>query len=214
MTTQVSETCGLPVVRWGPKASYMGLVESLPFEARYEEILRGTGELQTGTGSIYRDRRGRVRREYRIVEGRGRSPLELVTITDLAARTIVALDTASRTATTSTDFGPPLGQPVKGWAFEGMWCPPGGVERIIEGLLCTKVVRCDSPLGGASGCSESGEIWISDELKYSLLERVTDPDGEYGWRLYSIRRTEPRESLFAVPDGYRLVLRSGPARTG
>jgi hypothetical protein len=187
----------------------MGLVESLPFEARYEEILHGTGELQTGTGSIYRDSRGRVRREYRIAEGRGRSPIELVTITDLAARTIIALDAASRTATISTDFGPPLGQPVKGWAYEGNWSPEGGQERVIEGLLCRKLARISSPFGPASGASEAGEIWISDELKYSMLEWVTARGDEYRWRLYSIRRTEPSESLFAVPDGYGLVLRSG-----
>ena len=210
MTTEVPAARGSPTIRWGPNASYIGPVVSLPFEALYEEVLRERGRRETATGTIYRDSGGRVRREYRIVHGSGQGPIDLVVINDLAARSVVWLDNATNTATRFIDFGPPPGQPLwGGWAFEGSWSVEGGAEeKTIEGVLCRKVARVGWPLGATLKGAEAGEIWISDELKYSVFERVTDPEHEYTWRLHNIRRTEPPDSLFAVPAAYTVVSRS------
>lgn len=207
---EVSAVRGAPTVRWGPKASYLGLVDSLPFAAQYEEVLLERGQRETATGTIHRDSKGRVRREYRIARGSGQGPIDFVVITDVAARSVVWLDIATNTATRFADFGPPPGQSIQGgWAFEALWWTEGGAEeKMIEGVLCRKAVRFGWPLGTALKATEAGEIWISDELKYSIFERVTAPESEYAWRLYNIRRTEPPDSLFVVPTAYTIASRS------
>jgi len=210
MNNEVPTVRGASAVRWGPKASYLDPVESLPFEAQYEQVVRERGQRETATGTIHRDSKGRLRRQYRIAQASGQEPIDLVVINDFAARTAVALDIATNTATRFTDFGPPPGQPlVRGWAFEGSWSREGGAEeKMIEGVLCRKLARVGWPLGTALKVAEAGEIWVSDELKYSVLERVTDPEHEHTWRLYNIRRTEPPDSLFVVPAAYTMVSRS------
>jgi hypothetical protein len=79
---------------------------------------------------------------------------------------------------------------------------------MIEGLVCRKVARVGWPLGSPLKVAEAGEIWISEELKYSVFEWVTGPEYEHRWRLYNIQRREPPESLFVVPRGYTVVSRS------
>jgi hypothetical protein len=119
------------------------------------------------------------------------------------------LDIAANTATIFTDLGFPSGEPLRGWAFEGPSSTEGGAEeKTIEGVLCRKVTRIGGPLGAGLKAGEGGEIWISDELKYSIREDMTGPESEYAWRLYNIRRSEPPESLFVIPPGYAVVTKS------
>ena len=209
MTNEVPTARGAGTVRWGPKATYIAPVESLPFQALYEEVLREGGQRETATGAIYRDSRGRLRREYRVAEGSGQEPINVVVINDFAARSAIWLDVATKTATRFTDFGPPPGESLQGWAFEGLWSAEEGAEKkMIEGVLCRKVVPIRTRLGTPPKPIEAGEIWISNELKYSILERITGPETEYAWRVYSIRRTEPPHSLFVAPTTYTAVSRS------
>jgi hypothetical protein len=123
---------------------------------------------------------------------------------------VAVLNPAIETAISFKDFGPRAGQTLlTGWGYRGCWSSEGGgEERTIEGVLCRKLARIGSPLGTELKVGETGEIWISDEIKFSVFERVTDPEGEYTWRLYNIRRTEPPESMFGIPAGYAIVSRS------
>lgn len=215
MNDQVRSADRGPAVRWGPIASYLGVVRSMPFEARYEwaELTRDKSDASSEervTGAIYRDSAGRVRREYRTQVSTGEA-LELAVIVDLAARTVVALDIAAKAATRFTDMGPPPGRevPVTGWGYSGPWSlGTGPEERVIEGVACSKARPVAWPLGSALDPKVAGEIWVSDELKFSVLERVSDSGVEHTWRLYNIERTEPASSLFVVPDGYTEVVKS------
>jgi hypothetical protein len=68
------------------------------------------------------------------------------------------------------------------------------------------------PLGSRAEPSVAGEIWVSDEIKYSVLEHVTESQREHHWRLFDIRRVEPPSTLFAVPPGYTEVVKSKLSR--
>src|SRR5579859_1139474 len=199
----------------GPKASYLAVVESLPFQARFEHILvtpnsRGVSTEERVTGAIYRDSAGRVRREYGMHLSAGEE-IELVVILDLAARTVVAIDTAAKRATRFNEFGLPPGQSItlRGWGFSGAWSLEGARgERMIEGVECKKAHRIVPPLLSAAQTAEAGETWVSDELKYSILERLSDSQGKHSWRLYDIQRVEPPNSLCVVPAEYTEVVKS------
>jgi hypothetical protein len=199
-----------PSVDFGPKASYGGIITSLPFEALYEATLTTRAGRGIGSGAIYRDSTGRVRREYRIQESGALEPNEWAVVTDFATHSVVVLNPATQSAISFEDFGPPARRKLlEGWGYHGCWSSEaGGEERTIEGVLCRKVARIGWPLGTALKVGETGEIWISDEIKYSVFERLIDPEQEYTWRLYNIRRKEPPESMFGIPAGYAVVSRS------
>ena len=208
-----TEMHGGPVpssLQLGPQASYGGVVTSLPFEALYEATMTTRAGRDIGSGSIYRDSRGRVRREYRIQESGALEPTEWAVVTDFATHSVVVLNTTTQTAISIKDFGLGVGRTLlTGWGYHGWWSSEGvPEERTIEGVLCRKLARIGAPLGTELKVWETGEIWISDEIKYSVFERVTDLEQEYTWRLYNIRRTEPPESMFGVPAGYAVVSRS------
>jgi hypothetical protein len=190
-------------------------VRSVPVEARYEEIEisrdeRGVNSEERVTGTIYRDSTGRERREY-FVEGSGGETLEFAAISDFDARTAVALDIAAKAATRFTDMGPPPGPwPLQGlWSFGGPWSlEETAQKRTIEGVSCRQARPVALPPGSRAEPSVVGEIWVSDEIKYSVLEHVTDPQREHHWHLFDIRRVEPPSTLFAVPSGYTEVVKS------
>lgn len=214
MSVEVPPSGSTPVIGWGPKAFYGGVVKAVPFEARFElfEVTRETSGVSLEeriTGAIYRDSAGRVRREYRTQVSTGEA-LQLAVIVDLAARTVVAVDIAAKAATRVIDFGPPPGNALSdGWGFMGPWSDEAEAgQRTIEGVACRKMRPEAWPLGSALDPKVAGEIWVSDELKFSVLERVSDSGREHTWRLYDIRRVEPPSSLFVVPDGYTEVVRS------
>jgi hypothetical protein len=215
MNDEIPATKSAAVFQGGPKASFLAVVKCLPFGARFEEIQvtkdpRGLSTEERVTGAIYRDSAGRVRRELHL-QRKNEDDLELTTIADFAARTVTALDVAAKIATRFTDMGPPPGHeiPVTGWGYRGPWSlGTAPEERVIEGVACRKAQPVPWPLGSPAEPKVVGEIWVSNELKYSVLERVGDPGREYTWRLYDIRRVEPPSSLFVVPVGYTEVVRS------
>ena len=198
---------------FGPRASVLGVIKSVPFEARFDETETqpplGTASAETITGAVFRDSAGRVRMEFRVSRERQRT-YELVAISDFGARTAIALDPQARVATRLTDMGAPPGGAVSlsGWAFRGPWSvKPGAEEKTIGGVLCKMATPDIQPGASRTAGSLSGEIWISDEIKYSVLEHVTDARGTHTWRLFDIRRVEPPSSLFVVPPGYSEVVR-------
>ncbi len=214
MSAEVPVANCAPVSRWGPIASYLGVVKSLPFGARFEEIqvrkdASSVRSEERVTGAIYRDSAGRVRRELR-VEGKNQEGLELIIIADLAGRTVTALDVAAKVATKFTEMGPPPGEIAQwGWGFSGPWSlERAGEERVIEGVACKRARRVAWPRVSVVESAEAGEIWVSDDLKHAVFEHVSDPEREYTWRLYDIRRVEPPSSLFVVPVGYTEAVRS------
>jgi hypothetical protein len=204
----------------GPKASFLQVVKSLPFWAKFEQIhvttdSRGVSTEKRVSGNICRDSAGRVRREVR-AEGKDQESPELVIIADVTARTATILDVLAKLAVRFTEMGPPPGKNANwGWGFSGPWSLQGArEERIIEGVVCRKARRVVPPLLSAGESAETGEVWVSDELKYSVLERVTDPErGAHTWRLFDIRRIEPPSVLFDVPVGYTEVVRSKTGST-
>ncbi len=208
MSTELPSACSIPCVQYGPIASYLGVVKSVPFAARYEEVhvrrdSRGVSSEERVIGTIYRDGAGRVRREYQMRGSNGEA-LGLVVISDLAARTVVALDLAGRQATRFTNMGaPPDEMPQGGWAFSGLWSLEGGAnEKMIEGVACKKAHRVVLTKGSVVKSTEVGEIWVSAGLKFAVYEHESDPHREYTWRLFDIQRAEPPSSLFAIPAGF------------
>lgn len=198
----------------GPRASYSGVVRSAPFEARWE-LVEAPGVGTAGgaltpegraTGRVYRASGGRVRTDYRFGGGEAGSA-EVIIITDRAARTATALDVAARVASRFPDMGGGAGTwPVQGWALHGAWASAGETDRrTIEGLVCRKMMPAPRPPRLREEQSLSGEIWISEEIKFSVLEDIRDGSGEHHWRLYDIRRVKPDESLFVIPAGYREI---------
>lgn len=198
---------------FGPLASALGVIKSVPFRARFDETdIRsplGEGRAVTVSGAIFRDSAGRVRMEFR-VSREGQPAYELVTISDFAGRMAIALDPQAKVATRLTEMGPPPSEAVSqsGWAFRGPWSvKPGAEKKMIGGVLCEMATPDIQMVASRSANSLSGEIWISDEIKFSVLEHVTDARGTHTWRLSDIRKGEPPSSLFVVPPDYSEVVR-------
>lgn len=199
---------------WGPIATYVGVVKRLPFVAQFEAVhtmYRGKNlaSEEKAAGFIYRGSAGRRRHEIR-GGGTDSRASQLIMIIDLPSRKTTVLDVGSKTAVTFTDIGPQPGAevPTEGWAYRGMWSlGEAPEERVIEGVACRKALPV--PSAAVGGMREAaGEIWVSDEIKYSVLEHVTEPARKHRWRLFDIRRVEPPPSLFVIPAGYREIMRS------
>lgn len=213
MTIEVPGACSIPGAQWGPIATFLGVVKSLPFEGSFELNLverdryGGVNSEKKITGSIYRDSDGRFRRDYR-AQVSGEQMIEVTAIVDVAIRTVVALDVAAKMSRIFTNIGPEPGSAhLEGWGFTGAWSlERPAVEKVIEGVLCRRAKREGWPLGSALKSEEGGELWVSDEIKLSVFEHVSDPGRERTWRLYDIRRVEPPSALFVIPSGYTEVV--------
>jgi hypothetical protein len=85
-------------------------------------------------------------------------------------------------------------------------------KRVIEGVECeghevTSVIPINSKLGNKEPITAKSETWYSKELRISVLTVSENPlYGRSVMKLKNIRTgSEPDESLFRVPDGYRVV---------
>jgi TonB family protein len=68
-------------------------------------------------------------------------------------------------------------------------------------------------LGNDRPLTISTESWFSQELKVNLLTKRTDPRyGVQTVRVTELRREEPSESLFAIPQDYRIEDQTGSER--
>jgi TonB family protein len=73
----------------------------------------------------------------------------------------------------------------------------------VHGLRVSQTYATGT-LGNDRPLTISTESWYSEELKINLLTKRTDPRfGVQTVRVVELRRQQPDESLFAIPQGYR-----------
>jgi hypothetical protein len=208
-------------------------VENAPYSA--EIVNEMTQELPDGnhierrtTGTVARDRRGRVRREQPLVAIGPVVPdseTRMITISDPATRVHYSLDPVRRIAIRSRRPRP--NNPSKGApAGVGPGVPgePASPEVHTEHLgakeyegIRVEVTRTIATIpAGSIGNVRPIEIvsdrWYSPELRVVLFSRRADPRfGETIYRLTHITRAEPDASLFQVPADYKMEDMKPPA---
>jgi hypothetical protein len=102
---------------------------------------------------------------------------------------------------------------------EGAGLPEPRREKLepqtVEGVLAegtrTSVMIPAGEFDNEQPLEITHEEWYSPELKMVVLMRHNDPRfGETTFRLTNVSRGEPDRTLFAPPDGVRIVSRPGP----
>jgi hypothetical protein len=198
-----------PVVKGAPYAAE-ATTEVIQTFADGNRIVRRTSAL------LYRDSRGRTRREVALGDVAGivvaGNPVRIITIHDPDSRTTYIFDPDNRLMQVGTSAGgpPPLAdsqrqvtQPVDASEREESLG-----TRTIEGLVCEGTRKITTIPAGAVGnerpMTTVTERWFSQELQLLILSRVSDPRfGETTYRLTKITRAEPLESLFETPQAPR-----------
>jgi len=112
----------------------------------------------------------------------------------------------------------PLAMPTIGVGTHSKWetrTEDLGTQN-IEGIDAQGTRTVTTIPAGAIGNERSIEItyekWYSKDLQIVVYSKHSDPRfGEQTYRLTNINRSEPDPSLFAVPNGYKLV--TGPSGT-
>ena len=181
-----------------------------------QPLVDGNRIVRRTSALLYRDSRGRTRREVMldniagiIVSG---NPLRTITISDPDAGTTYFIDPDKRVrvvrhrpeAGRSTSATPP--QPL---AAARQSVPESKTDqaslgtRVIEGLTVegtrTTLTIPAGAIGNERPITGVSERWFSPELRIVVLSRRTDPRfGETTYRLTKIRRAEPPTALFEV----------------
>ena len=197
----------------------VGLLEAVvnaPFSA--DTMTEITQQLADGneiavrtTGSIARDRRGRVRREQTLTGLGVPAPADavrIVTITDPVAHELYRLDEIRRIAWRSR-LPPPRERPVER--------PPQGLPQSLrteqlppmqfngvkgEGTRTVLVLPAGT-IGNRRPIEVVNERWFSPDLRIVLSTRRFDPRfGEVTFRLDNIRRADPPAELFEIPADF------------
>ncbi len=187
---------------FGPSVVFLSVKKEAPFQAEFEESIslkQPNGEIRqrSMTGAIYRDSRGRYRREMLQKLGNGKT-FKLVYIHDPDAKVAHLINEAEKsmvelpfqTLNEQNDQSRPdieaeaqnSNLPVK--FIEGIACYEYHIRQLNGGEL---------------------EFWFSMELGIVLLEKKTNESGEKIIRLFNINRTEPDSGLFLVPSYYKRV---------
>jgi hypothetical protein len=195
-----------PVVKGAPYAAE-ATTEVIQTFADGNRIVRRTSAL------LYRDSRGRTRREIALGDVAGivvtGNPLRIITIHDPDSRTTYIFDPDKRLMQVETAAGgaPPLAADSQQQVIQ----PVDAAEReeslgsrTIEGLVCEGTRKTTTIPAGAIGnerpMTTVTERWFSHELQLLILSRISDPRfGETTYRLTKITRAEPLESLFESP---------------
>jgi hypothetical protein len=128
-----------------------------------------------------------------------------------APRKDAAVVTAGRVAATSSGSEQPARRVVTA-TLGPTPIPPSEklATRELDGLT-VEGTRYTTAMPG--GQITTSEIWISTELKLTVLTAITDPQGgERTIRLQNISRSEPDPSLFQVPSGYTVQHEPGEFR--
>jgi hypothetical protein len=192
-----------PVVKGAPYSAE-ATTELIQTFADGNRIVRRTSAL------LYRDSRGRIRREVAIGDVAGLvvagNPVRIITIHDPDSRTTHIFDPDRRfTQVGTAAAGPP---PLTAGSLPQVTQPVGAAEgeeslgiRTIEGLVCDGTRKTTTIPAGAIGnerpMTTVTERWFSRELQLVVLSRISDPRfGETTYRLTKILRIEPTESLF------------------
>lgn len=108
------------------------------------------------------------------------------------------------------------GDAIASRGFAGQAVPPGGDsvtkqlgEKEIEGIrvtgtLTTMTIPAER-IGNQFPLEIVSERWFSPELQVVVMSRRSDPRfGDTVYRLINIDRSEPSQSLFEIPAGFRI----------
>jgi hypothetical protein len=194
-------------------------VVGVPFSAdtmttMTQQLADGNRIDQRTTGSIARDRRGRIRIEQTLTgfgPPVGGEAVRLVTITDPATREQYQLDASLRIARRLRLPPPrrdgPGGRPP--------FAPPQSMKTEVLEPRTFDGVKADGTRAvlvipaGAIGNDRPIEIvserWYSPELRVVVATRRVDPRfGNTSYRLVNIMRGDPASQLFEVPADFTL----------
>jgi hypothetical protein len=197
----------------GPPVSDAPFAATAVYESS-QTLADGTKIVRSTTGSIARDRQGRLRREMElnaigpfVSEGPAR---RLVVIDDPVAERHYALEPDAKVARVlppPPGGGPPpapSGPPAeKGATVESLG------RQTIEGVVCegtrSTITLAAGQIGNDRPLKIVSERWFSPELQVIVRSTHRDPRlGETVYRLTNLERREPDRSLFLVPPDFRL----------
>jgi hypothetical protein len=192
-------------------------VAGAPFSAtvliRSEQTMPdGTTVTKTTINLVGRDSRGRIHNERRALvpdSYHGTPRLIEVHIFDLQTRMNTFYDPVTRIARQRA-----LPEPPKAPNLRNASNPMVKVEDLestnLDGFAATGLRRSTTIPAQASGTGAAvtvvDEYWYSEDLHMNLLVVHTDPrSGVQTVALSSIKREEPPQSFFEVPEGYKIV---------
>ena len=199
-------------------------VKGAPYSAEatteiVQSFTDGNRIVRRTSASLYRDSRGRTRREVTlegiagiIVTG---DPLRTITVSDPESGTTYFIDPDKHVRVVrhrpndahATSAAPPRMPVGRGRAPQGV---PGAKTdeealgtRVIEGITAegtrTTVTIPAGAIGNERPIKSVTERWFSRELRVVVLSRRSDPRfGETTYRLTKITRAEPPAGLFEV----------------
>jgi hypothetical protein len=178
------------------------LLEGRPFQAQFEDTISrtlpdGSIEQRVLKGMIYRDSRGRERRDSCLQVG-AQLLLHVAYISDPVTKARYILDLVSKSVIRSLIPYPMSEQSDPGELEQTQSVAFGdgsGLTANIEGLTCYGV-RNEFPGG------DSIEYWLSRDLKEILVEKRRNGPEEKQFRIFDIRRVEPEETPFVVPSHF------------
>ena len=191
-------------------------VAGAPYSAEALTAITQNGETKRVQEKVYRDSKGRTRKET--------GPAGEVSISDPVSQTITTLDPRTHTARTApavflrAGIDVPLATVAPGLdpqrsgpsdspiGITGRMILPGspqaGIEQlgtqVIEGVTAQGTRRTVTAPAGRL----VDETWYSPDLHVNVMTRHSDPQSETIYRLTNIKRAEPDPALFQVPAGW------------
>jgi len=176
---------------YSPSVDITGYVVDKPLEANYEVSVRGRGEDHWSvvlTGSYYRDRLGRTRKDIVPVLP-GEQPVSVATVLDPVTKRILVFDGVRGAAL--VDRSDPDNPAFESVRHVAEFRPRSGrpEERTIEGYTCFALR------------SSRSKIWFCEELDEALIITEAAGDRETIYRLFDIITKDPDAGLFDLPGG-------------
>ena len=170
-------------------------------------------ELRT-TGSVARDRRGRIRREQTLT-GLGAATADdgvrIVTITDPAARELFRLDEARKIAWRLRLPSPRVEKPGGSrpapppQSLRTEQLEPTQFDGVTAEGTRARLVLPAGAIGNTRPIEEVSERWYAPDLQIVVSTRRVDPRfGDVKFRLENIRRTDPPPELFEIPPDFNI----------
>jgi hypothetical protein len=180
-----------------------------------QQLADGNRIDQRTTGSIARDRRGRIRIEQTLAgfgPASGGDGVRLVTVTNPVTREQYQLDTSRRIAWRLRLPPPRREAPESGGRPPSFGPPPSMKSEVLDAQMFDGVRAEGSRAvlvipAGAIGNDRAIEIvserWYSPDLRVVVATKRVDPRfGNSSYRLVNIMRGEPASQLFEVPGDF------------
>ena len=204
----------------GELASDSAIVQGAPFAAlgvkeTTQLLSDGTRRVRRASVRLYRDSAGRTRNEWgRPFAGQAAAfapamiydaPTGTAYMLVPSERSVIKLYAPTETGARQVKVVTPQSPPDNIRQVVGDRVEPLGTQMIegisAEGVRVTSAIQVDGRTDKVVY-----ESWYSQELRRNVLIKCTDPRfGEAVYRLTEISRTEPAQTLFAVPADYRIV---------